>query len=540
MARNLKENGMGTQTFLWGAAIVAFSHILVKVIGAVFKIPLDRFILHDEGIGIYNASYTIYNWLFVLSTAGLPVAISKMVSAACATGNYKEANRIFRIAKVLMFCLGLGGALLLFFGAGLFSELIHVSSTKYSIMVLAPSLFFTAMMSAYRGYTQGMNNMIPTAASEIVEALGKLCVGLGLASYCIGMGVEYGVAGAIGGVTIGTACGFVLLWIYNRVIQRRLKRQPVLSNGRVQTKGARAILKQLIVIAFPVTLGASVFTLSSLIDTVMINNQLAALGYKEMECASLFGYLSRAVTMFNVPPTVIAAISISVVPAISAAISTGQRHRAVETAKSALRITSLFSFPCAVGLSVLAEPIFQFVYGDAAHSFLLNVMGLAVACVTLVQTGNAVLQAYGKVWTPVINMAVGGVVKVVVNLLLVSQPAININGAPIGTFLCYFTVMVLNLLAIKKATGVTYEFSDFVIKPLFSVLAMGAATMITYDFVLRTGLHYLLAMGAAIGVAVIVYGAMILLVRCIKKEDLLLVPRGEKIYEALRRLHLMK
>lgn len=167
-------------------------------------------------------------------------------------------------------------------------------------------------------------------------------------------------------------------------------------------------------------------------------------------------------------------------------------------------------------------------------------MGLAVACVTLVQTGNAILQAYGKVWTPVINMAIGGAVKVVVNLLLVSQPAININGAPIGTFLCYFTVMVLNLLAIKKVTGVTYEFSDFVIKPLFSILVMGAATMITYDFVFRMGMHYIIAMGAAICAAVVVYGAMIFLVRCIKKEDILLLPRGEQMYAALRRLHFMK
>lgn len=540
MARNLKENGMGTQTFLWGAAIVAFSHILVKVIGAVFKIPLDRFILHTEGMGIYNASYTIYNWLYMLSTAGLPVAISKMVSEACAVGNIKEASRIFRIAKALMFCLGLGGTLILFFGAELFANLLNAPSAKLSMMALAPSLFFTAMMSAYRGYTQGMKNMLPTAASEIVESLGKLCVGLWLAASFIGMGVEYGAAGAIGGVTVGTAVGFVLLWGHNAISGRKLRASASVYRNDTAPKSGRAILKRLIVIAFPVTLGVSVFTLTSLIDTAMIGNQLAALGYEESEYMSLFGYLSRAVTMFNVPPTVIAAISISVVPAISAAISTGQRHRAVETAKSALRITILFSFPCAVGLSVLAEPIFQFVYGDAAHSFLLNVMGLAVACVTLVQTGNAVLQAYGKVWTPVINMAVGGVVKVAVNLLLVSQPAININGAPIGTFLCYFTVMVLNLLAIQKVTGVTYEFSDFVIKPLFSILVMGAATMITYDFVLRAGMHYLFAMGAAICVAVIVYGAMILLVRCIKKEDLLLVPRGEKIYGALKRLHLMK
>ncbi len=540
MARAGKENGMKTQTFIWGAAIIAFSHILVKAIGALFKIPLDRFILHPEGMGIYNAAYTIYNWLFMLSTAGLPVAISKMVSESCAVGNMKEANRIFRIAKVLMFVLGLGGSLILFFGAELFSNLMSAPSAKLSIMTLAPSLFFVAMMSAYRGYTQGMNNMIPTAVSEVIEALGKLCIGLWLAVSLVGLGIEYGAAGAIGGVTIGTACGFVLLWVNNGIMKHRLQKNTALFRNDTPPKSGRKILKRLITIAIPVTLGVSVFTLTSLIDTAMIMNQLAGLGYDETSRLSLFGYLNRAVTMFNVPPTVIAAISISVVPAISAALSAHRPAQATETAKSALRITILFAFPCAVGLSVLAAPILQLAFGDASHSFLLNVMGLAVACVTLVQTGNAILQAYGKVWTPVINMAIGGAVKVVVNLLLVSQPAININGAPIGTFLCYFTVMVLNLLAIKKVTGVTYEFSDFVIKPLFSILVMGAATMITYDFVFRMGMHYIIAMGAAICAAVVVYGAMIFLVRCIKKEDILLLPRGERMYAALRRLHFMK
>lgn len=232
-------------------------------------------------MGIYNAAYTIYNWLFMLSTAGLPVAISKMVSESCAVGNMKEANRIFRIAKVLMFVLGLGGSLILFFGAELFSNLMSAPSAKLSIMTLAPSLFFVAMMSAYRGYTQGMNNMIPTAVSEVIEALGKLCIGLWLAVSLVGLGIEYGAAGAIGGVTIGTACGFVLLWVNNGIMKRRLQKNTALFRNDTPPKSGRKILKRLITIAIPVTLGVSVFTLTSLIDTAMIMNQLAGLGYDE-------------------------------------------------------------------------------------------------------------------------------------------------------------------------------------------------------------------------------------------------------------------
>ncbi len=536
----MEKNRNKNQTFIWGAAIIAFSHIIVKIIGAGFKIPLDRFILQTEGMGIYNAAYTIYNWLFMISTAGLPVAISKMVSESYAIGNIKEANRIFNIAKVFMFALGLCGTLVLFFGAEMFANMLSAPYVKYSIMALAPSLLFVAMTSAYRGYTQGMNNMVPTAVSEVVEAVGKLGVGLVLALYFINYGIEFGAAGAIGGVTIGTACGFVILFIGNIFRKKSLVHNETLYKNETTPKSGRQILKRLIMIAIPVTLGVSVFTLTSLIDTAMIMNQLAFLGYGLSERTSLYGYLNRAVTMFNVPPTIIAAISVSTVPAISAAISAKRNLQALEIAKSAMRITILFSFPCAIGMSVLATPILQLVYGDAAHSLLLNITALSVACVTLVQTGNAVLQAYGKVWKPVINMAIGGLVKILVNLVLVSQPEININGAPIGTFLCYLTVMVLNLISIKKVTGITYEFSDFVIKPLISVLVMGAATMITYDFALRMLGHYVPAMLVAAAVAVIVYGAMIFLVRCIKREDVLLLPKGEKIYSLLTKLHLMK
>jgi len=540
LENKITKTAVKKQNFLCGAAIIAASHIIIKIIGAIFKIPLDAYILKTEGMGIYNSAYTIYNWLFMLSTAGLPVAISKMVSESYARGNAREAERVFSIAKALMLVFGICGFSILFFGAKPFSKLLSAPSASLAMMTLAPSLLFTAMMSAYRGYSQGMNNMIPTAVSEVVESLGKLCMGLFLALYFLPMGIEYAAAGAIGGVTFGTLFAFIVLWTGNKVISKRLKKDKASYTNATDAKSGRQILKSLIATAIPITLGVSVFTLTSLIDTTMIMNQLAHLGYGETQRLSLYGYLTRAVTMFNVPPTVIAAISVSVVPTISAAISRGARKHATETAKSALRITILFAFPCAVGLSVMASPILQLLYHDASHSFLLNVMGLAVACVTLVQTSNAILQAYGHVWRPVVNMAIGGAVKVITNLILVSNPEININGAPIGTFLCYLTVMTLNMISIKKITGITYELSDFVVKPLLSVIVMGAATVICYDFIFRITSQYVISLLCAIAFACVVYGVMIFFVRCVKKEDIILLPKGDKIYALLVRLHIMK
>lgn len=537
MTDNLTGHKSAKQTFVQGATIIAAAHILVKVIGAGFKIPLELMILGKEGMGIYNSAYTIYNWLFMISTAGLPVAVSKMVSESVSVGNTVEAKKIFSISKRLLLLVGAVGSAVLFFGAELFADALAAPSAKYAIMAMAPSLFFVALMSAYRGYFQGQNNMTPTAISEVIEALGKLVVGLALGFACIGYGLQYGAAGAIGGVTTGTAFGLAALLLYSGATRRRSAKYTSRSRGAVRSTGS--LLRQLIYIAIPITLGVSVFTLTSLIDTAMVMNQLQGLGYSESQRLTMTGYLGHAVTMFNVPPTIISAIAVSIVPAVCAALAVGNRRLAVENTKSALRITILLALPCAVGLCVLASPILQLVYKDANYSFLLNVMGLAVALVTLVQVGNAILQSYGKVWVPVINMAVGGVVKIVVNLALVSRPEININGAPIGTLLCYFTVMALNLRSIKKVTGISYEFSDFVLRPLVSVLVMGMATLVSYDFFNSLLSNYIASMLLAICVAGVVYFSMMFLVHGVKREDVLLLPKGKQLYALLCKFHLL-
>lgn len=537
MANQMTGSKSAGQTFVQGATMIAAAHLLVKAIGACFKIPLELMILGKEGMGIYNSAYTIYNWLFMISTAGLPVAVSKMVSESVSLGNTAEAKKIFSISKRLLFLVGAAGSAVLFFGAAPFANALAAPSAKYAIMAMAPSLFFVAVMSAYRGYFQGQNNMAPTAISEVIESLGKLVAGLALGFACVGYGLQFGAAGAIGGVTVGTAFGLLFLLTYTAGTRRKSEIHTAHSRGSVRS--TLKLLRQLIYIAIPITLGVSVFTLTSLIDTAMVMNQLQGLGYDEAQRLTMTGYLGHAVTMFNVPPTIIAAIAVSIVPTVAAALAVGNRRLAVENTKSALRITILLALPCAVGLCVLASPILQLVYKDANYSFLLNVMGLAVALVTLVQVGNAILQANGKVWVPVINMAIGGIVKIIVNLVLVSRPEININGAPIGTFLCYFTVMALNLRAIKRITGITYEFSDFILRPLVSVLVMGMATLVTYDFANNFFHHYILAMALAIAVAIVVYLSMMFLVRGVRREDILLLPKGKQFYALLCKLHLM-
>ena len=525
------------KNFVIGAFIIAVSHILVKVIGALYKIPLDTYVLKTEGMGIYNSSYTIYNWLFVVSTAGLPVAISKMVAEACAQGNYNEARKIFRISKGLLLCVGVVAAGAMFFFAHQFSAMISAPSAYLTMQCMAPSLFFVSLASSYRGFYQGQQNMLPTAVSEVIEAFSKLALGLTLAYTMMQMYSQYyiGSAGAITGVTIGTAISCLYLMIYNACNIRKFPKE----NASAKIPSARTVLGKLIRIAIPVTIGVSVFTLTSVIDTAMVMNQLQGLGYIEEQRLSMFGYLNRAIALFNLPPTIIAAIAVSIVPTIAAALALHNNQTAIRNAKSALRITILFAVPCAAGISALAKPILQLLYHDGNYSFLLNIMGIAVVFVTMVQVCNAILQAWGHVWLPVKNMFIGGVVKVVVNLLLVSRPEININGAPIGTLLCYFTVMSLNIYDLKRITGMKFEFSSFILKPVITALATALGAILGHRFLSGYVNSSVVLVAFSIITGGIGYLVSLFAVKGLQEDDIALLPKGDKIGKILKKFHLI-
>ena len=521
--------------FLIGALIIAISHVLVKIIGAVYKIPLDRFILTTTGMGIYSSSYTIYNWLFVVSTAGLPVAISKLVSEARAVGKEGEARKIFRVSLNLLIFVGMIAFLIMFLMAVPFAKLINAESSYLTMMVMAPSLFFVAVSSSFRGYFQGRKNMLPTALSEVIEAFCKLVFGLCFAYFAMKLTGEFyiGSAGAISGVTLGTVFSFLFLFIYYRKTQDKNEMMTTCD-----TSSSKEILKKLVKLAIPVTLGVSVFTLTSLIDTAMIMNQLSGIGYGEAERLSMYGYLNRAITLFNLPPTVIASIAVSVVPSIASAIAVKDTKTAHGNVISALRITVLFAMPCAMGLSALSSPILSFVYADSNYHHLLTVMGIATLFVTIVQVSNALLQAYNKPWIPVFNMMAGGAVKIIINLILVSRPEINIYGAPVGTTLCYMTVVILNIIALKRVSGVKFGFSGFIVKPAIIGAVTFVSAVLTYNLI-SSSLGETLSLCASIGVAAVLYLVSVLLIKALTKSEILLLPKGEVILNKLERFKLI-
>lgn len=515
---------------MYGAAILLAANLLVKVIGAGFKIPLT-YILGEEGMGIFTTSYTIYTWLFVIATAGFPVAISKMVAESSALGRQKETGRILKVSLTVLGVIGIIGTAILLIFANRFSEMTTSSSVAtYGICAIAPSVFFVSIMSAFRGFFQGREDMFPTAASEVCEALGKLIIGFALSYILISKGVEFGAAGAVFGVSVGAGIAMILL-IAIYLIKKPLRE---ISGDEGQCRSRGRILKRLIVIALPITIGASVFTLTSVIDLAMIINRLVGAGFSEKEAMVLWGsYSGYAIPIFNMPSTLVTSVSISIVPAIAAAYIKKKTDEAQKITNSALKITALFALPCGIGIALMSSPILKLIYNNANASQTLSILGYAVIFVALVLITNSTLQAMGKVWVPVMNMALGGVLKVVINYFLVGNAAININGAPIGTTFCYLLILILNLVAIAKYMGIKYDAAGLLIKPLISVAVMALAVFGTYMIFKDTG--RILACGVPIMAGVISYAFMIIFTKALGDEEILMLPKGEKLLKLLKR-----
>ncbi|NLB80629.1 MAG: polysaccharide biosynthesis protein [Clostridiaceae bacterium] len=544
------------QSFLYGALVLVASSVLVNVLGAVFKIPLT-ILIKEEGMGLFNTSYTLFTF-FVLAAKGFSIAVSKMVSESIALEKKREADRIFTVALVLLGILGAAGSILLYWGAQRFSGMLGNTKAALCIKAISPAVLFIALVSAFRGYFQGRQDMYPTAFSEVIEALGKLVIGMLLAWWFVGISIERAAAGAVAGVTGSTMLGLIFIVIV--FVIDKVKGE---KNGNENTRSIRGIIKRLLIISLPITIGASVASLTNVVDMMTIMNRLQSItnvtpefitkyqsiindgvavgGITEDLANKLYGlYSGYAVLLFNLPLTMIVALSTSVLPAISAAITRRDALGAQTITKSVIRITILFALPCTVGLAVLAGPILQLILNNSLAKDLLRTISIAIVFVSIVQVTNAVLQAYGKMHIPVINMIIGGIVKIAFNYYFIGIASINIEGAPLGTIACYFVIAMLNLIYIARLTKAKFEKADFIFKPLFSAVGMGVIATFSVNAMLGVGIGEKIAVLPAIAIGAIVYMLLILTTGGITKSDVEMMPAGKRVAETLGKLHLLK
>ena len=524
-----------------GALILVIANVLVKVIGAAFKIPLAR-LLGEEGMGIFSDAYTTYTFMFIIATAGLPVAVSKMISESESFGKKEEVRKILGVSLRILGIIGVVGSVALFVGAQAFANALGNPYAAAGIRAISPAVLFVSIMSAFRGFFQGHQNMTPTAVSEVMEALGKLILGYALAYYFMKTvpgdwaRMSLGAAGAMMGISIGALLALLVLIVYYLKCRRRLY---VGDTSLTPPRSAREIAKKLITIAIPITIGASVFSLTSLIDMAMVKHRLMSAGFSNGDAVAMYGlYAGFAVPLFNLPPTLISSVSISVVPVISSAFAAKKTKLMQDTAAISLKVTVLFALPCAVGLSILANPILELLYNNTGATQILSILGYAVVFVSLVMVTNAILQAMGKVNLPVRNMLIGGVAKIIINFFLVGNPHINIVGAPIATNVCYILILALNLYAVVKTAGMRLKIGELVLKPLLCVAAMAAVVLTVYGLT-RTMSVFLCTM-LSIGAGGITYLAMLFLTKAITYADVLMLPKGETLANYMLRYHLIQ
>ena len=524
----------GKSTFFGGVAILSAGILLVKLLGAIYRIPLIR-MLPNTSVAAYNGAYNIYSFFLNISTAGLPVALSKMVSEARTAGRYNQMGKIFRVALMSFFTMGI----ISFLGMSVFAQVcadvvLENSDAVYCVMALAPSVLCVCIIAAFRGYNQGRQNMVPSATSQIIEAAGKVIVGLALVFYFARVvGGETGADKAAVGALVGVSVGSIIALLYMLLYQRR-NGMGLESSADVADEAA-VILKRLLALAIPITLGASSIGLVTLLDGKLTMMQLKELLGTEDAAKELFGLYQATMSVYNLPASLMIPITASVIPAVSAAVASRNRKQAGIVSESALRIGYLMAAPMGVGLFVLGGPICQVLLNrDAATTGpLLSVLGLASIFVCLYTLSTSILQSNGFVYLPVVSVIIGGVAKICSNLLLVGRPEINIYGAPVGTLICFLIATVLNLLFIKRAVPGAPKYGKVFPKVTAAVVIMGVGARAIYN-ILMWFLPMSVSMLGAIAVAVVLYVILVVFLQIFTMQDMRLMPKGDKIAKILR------
>ena len=489
---------MKKQSFVYGAAVLAAASIICKIMSAALKIPLDRFFLHEDGIGVYQSAYSIYNVFLAICVTGIPIALSGLIASS---KSEEEASSLAKSTFVLVTWFSVVSAAGLFLFATPLAKLLSGGGSGVaakSLRILSPALLVMGIISSRRGYFQGKSLMTPSAVSQLFESLVKVALGIGICALTYRSGIKYGAAGAIAGVTLGAFASAAVLEISFRKAKG--------AQGKANMKMAMKVLK----ISIPVTLGAFGFTAVMLADTLTVPKLLAEGGFSQTQRLKMFGYLTRANTVYNLPATIITAFTASAVPAIAAVKENAEKLS--ENTQRAIKLIFLAAFPCALGMALFSGEILTLLYNSSSHYELLALAGGMIVIMPFVQTTTAMLQTLGKVWQPIIVTVCSIILKIVLNFIFVAK--IGVEGAPLATILAFLPAMLMNAFMLGKKTSIRGAI-PVTIKLLVSAGISCLAARLIYT--VHQGPVTLLL---AIAFAAVIYGVLVIMSRCITKEEL--------------------
>lgn len=504
---------MKKQSLIKGTMVLGITSIFARFLGLFFRIPIQR-LIGDEGIGYYQMSYPLYI-TFVALASGIPIAMSKIISELNAKNDLSGARAVLKDTLLIMVPIGiLASTLMLLFAKPIITGLKWHENSYASFIVISIAPIFVCIMCTFRGFFQGMQNMTYTGVAQIIEQLGRVIGGVAFAYFLLPKGIAYAAAGAALGTVLGGVLGSIYLFIsYLKNINYKK------AFNKIKHK---SYIPEIAKAALPISLGAAVGTVMSLIDSIIVPERLLQAGFAASESTILYGQLTgKALTLSNVPLALSMALSASLVPIISAAYSARRTVELNNKVQMVFKLSFVIGIPCALGLNALAAPIMYLVFmKDVGGYEILKFVSFTIPFIIITQTTTSLLQSVGDYLKPVYNLVVGCIIKIIISYILISIPNINIYGAVIGTLCGYIVTVILNMIQIKKVFSVKLNFVEILLKPAIASLCMIIFVVFTYNNVYNYTISNTKACLSSILVGIIIYFISVVGLRIFKIEEI--------------------
>ncbi len=542
-----KEN---KTSFMKNVAMLMLAQILIKVLGFIYRLVIVNIEgFGDVGNGYYDTGYTVYSLLLTISSVGIPSVISKLVSEREVRGDHRGAYRIFKISLTMFTIIGAILSVGLYFGADFIATtILDVPDVKYILMVLAPAIMFVAASSVIRGYFAGLGSQKATSISQTLEQFFNCILTITFVYALVGQDPAVMAAGGNLSTTLSILISFTYLFIFYKRRKKEIMKDCAEQTIEQEDKTTGRLIKTILAISIPMTLGSLVSVVNNAIDTATISNciQTAFQGILstkeelETKAMELSGLLSKVVTIIHLPLAITGSFCTALVPAISSALATKDYETVNKRLSFSFFASILIIMPCAAGLAVLARPILELIYPSASDGAgILMLSTITMIFVTLNYVVNGGLYGFGKVHIPAIALAIGAVLKLILNIVLISNPAINIYGAVMTSILCQGLSFVICMYYLNKEIKLNMSIKNQIIKPIIASIMMGAIVYIAYKALI-------LVIGGSIATVIsiifgaLVYALIVLLMKILTKEDIYMIPFGTKIYKVLVKLKFYK
>ncbi|TCK98245.1 stage V sporulation protein B [Natranaerovirga hydrolytica] len=535
-----KNNNISKNSIVMQGSILVMASIIVRLIGFIYRIPLVR-MLGDEGMGYYSVAFQIYSFVLVISSYGIPIAVSKLISAKISLGEHKNAHHIFKGALLFALISGGIGASVIWFGADFFANMMNTPLAANALRVLAPTILIVAFLGVLRGYFQGMNTMVPTALSQIIEQVLNAVISILAAWLLIGSGLHWGAAGGTIGTGVGALFGLLFMIVIYMMIRPMLKRKQAYDSS-TQAEGFLTLQKTISLTIVPIILGTTVFQLTNIMDAYMFNSALAFQGFTENQVASYYGILDgKYKVIINLPISLGSALAAATVPSIATSLVSGHKKEINHKVNIAIRFIMLIAIPAAVGALIMARPILMLLFNETnpavANMLRIGSITIVFFCLSTISVG--ILQGLDRITLPVKHSAIAMSIKIVVNILLLFVLQMDLYGIIISNIIFSVISAYLNLKAVKKITGIKLNIKKAFIMPLICSSIMGIVV-----FAMHQLLYYItnidkLSTVSAIVVGIGVYGILVIKTNTINKRELLSVPLGHKILKICLKLKII-